>query len=88
MNASLSQNSERSEAIASGECECYEGVTGFDTIGTLRAAIKYHPCDGVSMDERYECDECGRRFPLTQVKHTSDRTVCDSCMTVEDRFAT
>jgi formylmethanofuran dehydrogenase subunit E len=38
------------------------------------------------MDEEYTCDECGRRFPLTQVRISGDRTVCGSCMAVEDRI--
>lgn len=40
------------------------------------------------MDEEYTCDECGRRFPLTQVQLTNDgeRAVCGSCLAVEDRI--
>lgn len=42
------------------------------------------------MDEQHVCDECGRAFPLTQVLITNggERTICDSCQTVEDRFIT
>lgn len=37
------------------------------------------------MDEAHTCDVCGRKFPLTQVRISGDRTVCGSCLAVEDR---
>jgi predicted nucleic acid-binding Zn ribbon protein len=39
------------------------------------------------MDEQYTCDECGRRFPLTQVQITNggERTICASCQPIEER---
>lgn len=39
------------------------------------------------MDEEYTCDECGRKFPLTQVRISGNRTVCGSRIAVEEHIS-
>ncbi|MFC6965159.1 hypothetical protein ACFQL7_27825 [Halocatena marina] len=38
------------------------------------------------MDEVYTCEDCERKFPLTQVQIRADRTVCGSCLAATERL--
>lgn len=49
-------------------------------------AVKVECFEHSSMDKEYLSDDCGRKFPLTQVRIRGDRIVCGSCLAVEERL--